>query len=233
MEDIKEVLIFIGYAFSQFLRHSLYYTVYFLLVLTVTISLYFLNYRFFDHFYPFIVYLVILILVNFWLKKSLFLKSQLQLNLLFIHYLENKGDLGRENLVGFLKKRSRINRKTVKESLKSGRLEFLSDKLRLAAAAFHLGITGDQAEAVGFPDDDRLNRLENLTLKYMLIESIIFLLLLIPFALISFLFTRGFAFRIQFLVYLLGVLFTYFLHTTIFDPLFYLILQKKFCEETA
>ena len=82
--------------------------------------------------------------------------------------------------------------------------------------------------------------LSGFTLVFLIIEGfltsiilllVLFVVLLIPFGALSFLFTLRFEFPIQFLVFFLGFVFTYFINSAIVDPIFYLIIQKRVCEE--
>jgi lipopolysaccharide export LptBFGC system permease protein LptF len=115
--------------------------------------------------------------------------------------------------------------KAVKTELKKTGAGFIPSKLLLAAAAL-------QVEKKTTPlAGKELKKLIQKSLKYMFYEAIIFLVVLIPFMLISFLFSRGFTASIKLLTYLLGFMFVYFLDTAIFAPTFNLIIQAETCRE--
>jgi hypothetical protein len=69
--------------------------------------------------------------------------------------------------------------------------------------------------------------------KYLFYELFIFIVILLPFAIISFLFSSGFVIKgsVNFLIFTLCFIFVYFLETSLIKPIFYLIIQKKLYEQ--
>jgi len=69
--------------------------------------------------------------------------------------------------------------------------------------------------------------------KYFFYEFFVFIAILVPFAIVSFLFSSGFEVKgsVNFLIFTLGFIFVYFLETSLIKPIFYLLIQKKLYEQ--
>jgi hypothetical protein len=164
-------------------------------------------------------YMVILAIAHLQMKRKFFLKRQLKLNLLFVDFLmkEDKADLKTTDTGDLLLKKMA----ETKAELKQMGSRFIFKKLLLTTIASRI-----RNESVSF-SSEKLNKLKRTTFGYILINVIIFLILLVPFTLISFLFTRGFVPSIQFLIYLVGFLFVCFLNSAVFEPILFLIIQAE------
>jgi len=227
MEDIKNILVFIGFSFQRFFIHLIANFAYLLLVITITIVVFLLSYNAFKNHYFFIFYLFALLALNYIVRHLLFFKNQLRLNLGFIHFLDldndKKQDYLRVKIVLPANASQRI--KTAKEHLKKGGVRFISKKLLLAVAAMQIkngGVEGD-----GFISKKRLKRSRKLVIKVLFFQLFAFFVLLVPFALISFFFTMGQAVSVKYIIYLLGFFFVYFLNAAIAEPIAGLMIQEK------
>lgn len=225
MEDIKEILMFIGYSFQRFFIHVLYHFAYLFLVTAVTIAVFFLSYSTFENHYFFMVYLFILLVLNYKAGNFLYYKSQLRLNLGYIDFLQlaedKKQDYLQMNIQLPANPGGKI--KTVKENLKKGGAGFIPGKLLLAIAAIQIKNEGTITET-------KVPGSREYTVKILFFQFCAFFILLIPFGLISFFFTMGQAAGVKYLVYLLGFFFVYFLNAAILEPIACLMIQKKIYE---
>ena len=217
MNELRDVLIFLSVSFRRFFLNFLLYSGYFFVVVVLTAFVFFFSFRTFGNYTLFIIVLAVLVVMHFIVRKRLFLKRQLRLNLMFVEFLGKKDrqDFSPVEAGKFLLKKV----KEVKSGLKEEGAGFIPDKLLLALTALRTG-GEDRSFTIG-----ELKKLKAATLKYIFMDALIFLIVLIPFALISFFFTKGFVVSIQLLIYLLGFLFVYFLNSAVFDPILYLIIQ--------
>ena len=216
MNELRDVLIFVGFSFRRFFFNFLYYMIYFFVVLFATVFLFFYFVRTLESYYLFAGYMVLLVIVNSQIEKYLFSKRQLALNLILCDFLENKekkdfvprapGSLSRRQL------------KEIKARLKEKGVGFVPDKLLLAAAAL-LEKWGES-----FLSGEKLRTLKQAAWRYLMIEFGIFLIILVPFMLISVLFTAGFGANIRVLICVMGFLFAYFLNAVIIDPIISLLI---------
>ena len=71
-------------------------------------------------------------------------------------------------------------------------------------------------------------RMRVITWKLFVLKALAFLVLLMPFILVSILFTLGLRSELKLVIVLLGLAFVYFLNAAIIEPVFYLSVQKKF-----
>ncbi|MFC2155886.1 hypothetical protein ACFLRB_05305 [Acidobacteriota bacterium] len=217
MNELRDILIFLSVSFHRFFLNFLLYSGYFFMVVVLTAFAFFFSLRTFGNYTLFIAVMAVLIVIHFLVKQRLFRKRQLRLNLLFVEFLKNKG---RQDITPVEPKEFSLKKvKKMKSGLKKEGAGFISNKLLLALTALQTG-GGDDTWA-----KRKLRKLKTVTLKYIFIDVMVFLIILIPFALISFLFTKGLGVGIQLLIYLLGFLFVYFLNSAVFDPIVYLIIQ--------
>jgi hypothetical protein len=144
---------------------------------------------------------------------------------MFVEFLKHKG---RQNITPVEPKELSLKKvKEMKSGLEKKGAGFIPGKLLLALSAL-------QAEGGDvFYEKVKLRKLKAMNLKYTFMDAMTFLVVLIPFMLISFFFTRGYAVSIQLLIYLLGFLFVYFLKSAVFDPIIYLIIQFHTYEAVA
>lgn len=219
MNGLKEVLIFIGFSFRKFLANFLFALVYFFSVIFLTVFVFLFSVRTFDNYYLFIAYLVLLIIVHVQMKRTFFLKRQLYLNVGFVDFLQEENKVVSE--ASAAPGLSLKTLKDIKTELKKEGSGLISKELLAAIAALRV-----KHEGLSFAGE-KLNKLKKTTLKYICINIIFFIIVLVPFALISFLFTRGFVPGVQLLVYLVGFLFVCFLNAAVFEPVIYLIIQAE------
>lgn len=203
---------------GPFLVHLLLDLVYFLMLNTVTIVFFFIlhlsgNYRLFP------LFLAGVILISFFIRGRLLLKWNLGLNIHFVDFLSNADNMASSGLKFPGKVRSvlreiRTNLKEEGFGLVSGRLAVVLAALRLSGKTSLPGVN----EIRGLISEDR---------KLLWIDGLFFSFLLIPFGLISFVFTIGMESAVQELIYVVGFFFAWFLHSGIVRPITFLILQAR------
>ncbi len=233
MTDIKTVLLFFSYSMGPFLLHLMFNLFYFLLIIAITIVVFLFSYTSNNH-QVFVVYFVGIIFLSLLIRRTIFLKWHLGLNIHFLRFLTrlegSKGQMegaGSDSTRVSLPQNPREKLKKIKENLKKSGINRLPFKLLIALAAPH--INGPELPKKSFVPDS-IHRLKRHALRLTLIEALAFLLLLIPFGLISFLFTIGMGSAIKVLIYVLGFFFALFLHSAIVLPITGLILQKRTIE---
>jgi L-cystine uptake protein TcyP (sodium:dicarboxylate symporter family) len=230
MTDLKIVLLFFSYSIGPFLLYLMFNLFYFLLIIAITIAAFFFSYTSNNH-QVFVVYLVGIILLSLLIRRTIFLKWDLGLNIHFIRFLARL-EGSESQIEGAGSDSSRVHLpqnpgetlKKIKENLKKSNIHRLSFRLLTALAALH--INGQELPKESSHPDSIL-RLKRYALRLTLMEVLAFLLLLIPFGLISFLFTIGVESAVKVLIYVLGFFFAWFLQSAIVLPISGLILQKR------
>jgi len=220
MNDIKDIFIFLSFSYKRFLIGFFYYSIYFFAVIISTLLIFFINYRYLNNNMLFIVFLFVLIIGDYFLERYLFLKNKYDLNMAFFNYLnKNKKKDFSDTVVN---KDWRIELKKTKQGLKDQNIKIYSRKMLYAISV----IKSKNNDVLFF---DEIKKSMGLVWKYFFYEFFVFIVILIPFAIISFLFSSGFVIKgsVNFLIFTLGFIFVYFLETSLIKPIFYLIIQKK------
>lgn len=230
MEDLKDILIFIGLKPRIFLINLLWYFLLFFLVIGLTIVMFFLNYRFIRNSLFFGLFVLLLFFTNFILKKSFYLKNQMVLNEHYLNYLKNKISPDKVLESGYVHKGDLLNK--VKKSnalmgqtLKKSRAGYLTRKIFLALST--LNLTNRQLTV--FPPEF-IKKIRLLIRKQVVIEMSLIGSLLLPFALISVLLSWGLWPGLKLLIFLMAAIFVYFLYSSLFEPIVFLYIQKKIFE---
>ena len=233
MTDLKTVLLFFSYSMGPFLLHLMFNLFYFLLIIAITIAVFFISYTSNNH--PvFVVYLAGIIFLSLLIRRTIFLKWDLGLKIHFIRFLARlESSESQTEKAGSDSTRVNLPRnpgetlKKIKVNLKKRGIHRLPFKLLTALAAPH--INGQELSKKSSHPGSIL-RLKRYALRLTLMEVLAFLLLLIPFGLISFLFTIGVESAVKSLIYVLGFFFAWFLHSAILLPISGLILQRRIVE---
>ncbi len=216
MNDIKDIFIFLSFFYKRFLIGFFYYSIYFVAVIISTLLIFFINYRYSNNNMFFIVFLFVLIIGDYFLERYLFLKNKYDLNMAFFNYLNKKKDFS-----DTVNKDWRIELKKTKQELKDQNIKIYSRKILCA-----ISVIKRENNALSFKE---IKNSMGLIWKYLFYELFIFIVILLPFAIISFLFSSGFVIKgsVNFLIFTLCFIFVYFLETSLIKPIFYLIIQKK------
>lgn len=220
MNDIKDIFIFLSFFYKRFLIGFFYYSIYFVAVIISTLLIFFINYRYSNNNMFFIVFLFVLIIGDYFLERYLFLKNKYDLNMAFFNYLNKKKDFS-----DTVNKDWRIELKKTKQELKDQNIKIYSRKILCA-----ISVIKRENNALSFKE---IKNSMGLIWKYLFYELFIFIVILLPFAIISFLFSSGFVIKgsVNFLIFTLCFIFVYFLETSLIKPIFYLIIQKKLYEQ--
>ncbi|MCP4156971.1 MAG: hypothetical protein GY757_55175 [bacterium] len=228
MTDVKTVLMFISFKMQPFFVQMAANFLYFFLVLAITVPVFFFTYeepRLFG------IYLTAIIVPVWLIRRVLFFKRQLILNIEFLRFLERFNE--KENIIEpdennsgktKLPKNVKGILKGVKEELKKSGVRRISQKL---ASVYTCALICGQDLP---PETSRLESVNNVRSKSVtlsLMEGVIFLMLLIPFGGISLLFTLGVSWAIKLLIFIVGFIFAWFLHSAIVLPIGFLVLQKN------
>lgn len=225
MKDLKIVLLFFSFSMGSFLVYLLANLLYFFAVIAVTIMVFVLGYI--SHVrWLFPVCFAALVVLVFWGLRTVFFKRRLGLNLDFARFLVRLGDSGgvAENMAPAKTELPQNVGKIVKEikvNLKQGGIKCIPVKLSIALAAAR--ICGQEPPS----GVEQLRRWRGDSARLSLLEGLAFVVLFIPFGLVSLLFTLGMDNTITQLIYGMGFFFAWFLHASIVMPIAGLILQRK------
>lgn len=234
MTDMKAVLLFLSYSMGPFLLYLFLNLFYFLVFIGITVPVFFISYTSENH-WLFGVYLVVVIVLSVLIRRVVFFKRRLGLNAHFFRFLDclksSGGDPGKLKKAMQGKVSIPYNLKKIleqeKEDIQESGMKWVPGKLLLVFGAAHIG-------GYDFPEEiyDRepLEDLKRQALRLAWMEVALFLFLLIPFVLLSFLFTVGMESAVKELIYTLGFFFAWFLHSSLVIPISSLILQKRMLE---
>lgn len=229
MMDIKVVLLFFSVSMGPFLLHLIFNLFYFLLLNAAAVAAFFMVYPS-DNAWMFPIFLVVMALFSLLVRRVLFLKWHLGLNIHFIRFLSRVKEDGSEpEAVGSQKVNLPRNPgkllKRIRKELKKGGMARVSAKLSTVLAAAHLA--GLEPLPIETSRLESIRRLRVHVLRLTFIEVLAFSILLVPFGLISFIFTMGMDGTVMELIFAVGFFFAWFLHCAIVLPVTSLILQKK------
>ncbi|MCU0286607.1 MAG: hypothetical protein MUF15_09425, partial [Acidobacteria bacterium] len=223
-----------SFSMGSFLVYLALNLFYFFILISLSIMMFVLGYIS-NIQWLFMVFVVVIIPLFFWLLRVVFLKKRLALNIDFNHFLlrlekneheVDNGNLDKLEFPGDLKKLF----KEIKSSLKKNGIKCIPTKLVTVLAAAHIGEHGktkDLEEKEQLSYGEHCQRWQRDAIRLSLLEALAFIILFIPFGLISFLFTLGMSSSIMQLIYAMGFLFAWFLHAGIITPIVGLIMQGK------
>lgn len=221
MDDLKEILMFIGFAMGKFFTNLVLYAGLLLVAVILTTAVFLIGIRNFHSNYMFAAFLAVLAIAVLFLRRLLVLKNQTVMNMMFIRFLSDREDVTAQTLIEELPD-IRQPLRQAHEFAKENNIRPVPAKLQAALAAI-FALSKEKEMSNG----QRFAQVRRLTLGYLLLQLGIFLLILLPFILITFLFSGYMTGPSSLLIYVLGVYFVYFLNAAIIDPILSLILQKR------
>jgi hypothetical protein len=212
---------FISYAIKLFLIHFVSYIAYMFAVIFLTLAVFFVTFGTLKIQYLFFLYLLLLCFINYYVRFRLFFKTQLRMNVMFLDFLDG-GQPGQELPQLPLKVGEYI--RDAKEAIGKVKPGLISRKLIMATAGIKI-----------YQEDKGNDIILSPVWNWILIQWGVFILFLIPFGLVSLLFTmdKSISLTLKYLIYLMGFLFTYFLNLSVVEPFIYLLVQKKFAEHNT
>jgi len=217
IQDVQEILIFIGFGIKVFLMNLLSHFFYIFITIGVTIGLFFLCIQVFHGFTAFWIFLALLAWINYFIRSQLIYKNQLRMNLMFLRYHDKEAD--------FLKTGVEVNYKEiyedVKKQMQDANILYLPRALAVALVAYRI----DTIKRGGTALND-FKPYIRLTQYYLMLQGGLFMVMYIPFGLISFLYTFGLHSGIRLFVFLLGFFFVYFLNAAIVSPVICLLVVR-------
>ncbi len=225
MKDLKIVLLFFSFSMGSFLVYLLSNLLYFFAVIAVTIMVFVLGYiSRIQWLFP--VYFVVSVVLVFWGLRTFFFKRRLGLNMdftRFLVHLEDSSGVAESTAPAKIELPQDVGNmlKKLKDNLKQGGIKRIPVKLSIALLAAR--ICGQEPPSGA----EQLRLWKGHSVRLSLLEALAFVVLFIPFGLISFLFTLGMDSTITQLIYGMGFFFAWFLHASIVMPIAGLILQRK------
>ena len=213
---------FIGFAMGRFFSNLVSYFGLLFVVVAASVAVFLIGYRNFHNHYLFLGFLLLLLIVNLKLRRLLFFKNQVPMNIMFLRFLSDREKVTAQNLGQELPADISALLIQGREYNKTHGKRPLPGKLLAALAAL-----SHTREGRALPEQWALHQAWRLCLGYLLLQWGIFLLILLPFVLITFLFSSYMTGPSQILIYVLGVYFVYFLNAGIIDPILSLLMQKR------
>lgn len=221
MDNFKEILIFLGFSLNSFVINIGINIGLLVLSLIVVFPLFFLSFYLFNTIYLFLILMFLfLVFIHQWRKKFL-LKRQCQMNSDYWSFLET----------GIVAKNGLKTDWNVILIQTNGQLKKKGMVVHIKKVVSALSVAVSRRKAVGKFIDSNHPLLRNIIIRSNVMEFTFFLLLLIPFTVISYFLTASLSGSIQILIHVVGFLFVYFLHSGVFDPIFYLLVQRDVYEE--
>jgi hypothetical protein len=228
MKDIKDILVYLGLSFKVFLIQLSFHFLSLLLLVVLIFSVFLFYYKLLTRTVVFILLFCLILMVHHLLKNKLLLKQHWVLMTGFASFLKNPArfvsipEKEKESIQALSPVEIRSGLKGTRAVFREKGARIYSKKLLWSVASLRQSVCHDFV-----PDHDMGKRMKRVAWKYFIIKILFFLMLLIPFILISILFTMGLRVELKFLIVLLGFGFVYFLNAAISEPLFYLLVQQK------
>jgi hypothetical protein len=174
-----------------------------------------------------LVLLIGMIFFHFFLKKVFLFKYQWMLNFRFPDYLARKSSPDQEisikydSMVKLPVDKIKRQFQALKIELTSHGLALISNPVILLMVMNRMSDKNHSNQKMDFTDIIR-----KYVWRHILLNVLVFFMLLIPFILISLLLTIGIQFHFKYLIFFLGFIFAYFLHSALFAPIISLLIQK-------
>ncbi|MCK4835386.1 MAG: hypothetical protein KAT17_02050 [Candidatus Aminicenantes bacterium] len=228
MKDIKDILAYLGLSFKSFLTQLFFHFLSLFLVVVLIFSIFLFYYKLLTRTAVIFLLFFFILILHHVLKSSFLIKQQWILNTGFAFFLKYQGMLpqptGQEN-----DSINRLSSGQIRSWLKSTHDDFVEKGVRVFSKKLLWSVsTLKRTVCYDFIlDKETGKKMQQITMKYFFIKVLIFLMLLIPFVMISVLFTIGLQIELKFIFVLLGFCFVYFLNAAIFEPIFYLLVQRK------
>lgn len=228
IDDLKDVLAYLGISFRVFLI-QLFFHFLCLFMLVVLLFLIFLFYhRLFTQPAVVVFLFVAVLLAHHLIKNRVLSRQQWALITGFAHYLADTEHLVPASFhwgksgpgVSLVEIRSKLGR--TRNDFRNTGIGVVSRKLLWTVTSLRHTVSHNWV-----PDHQWAKRVRKITCRFFFLKALLFLLLLIPFAGVSILFTVGVRPELKLIVFLLGVSFVYFLNAAIIEPVFYLLVEKK------
>lgn len=232
-KDIRDILIYLGVSVKRFLVYLLLNLLTFSFVLLFMFGILMASYRWLARPIHMLLFLLAAMLFYCLIRNTLMFKLKWTLVHGFSVYLKNAqhypfSDVSEESFQS--QASSKENRRFLgdaKAELKKAGMRWVSKDIAVALA---IGFTGRLNLVLEkFPDLPVKCRQHSI--RYVLVKMLVFVLGLIPFALLSFLLTMGTRSGLTVLVYALGILFAYFLFAAVLEPMLSLFVFKRIFED--
>lgn len=228
MNDIKNILIFLSLSLKVFLGFVLFNLLYLLICIIAILVIFIASPALLIHPLFLLLLLTGVILCHFILKKGFLFKYQWMLNFKFTDFLtgesspDNTVSTEYDSVLKLPVKKIKKQFQAVKSDLKSRRLLLISNPVILLMAITQMSIkhTWDKEADIAEP-------IRRLGWRYLVLNLLAFLMLLIPFVLISILLTIGIQWQFKYLIFFLGFIFAYFLYSALFVPIVSLLIQRQ------
>lgn len=220
MENFKNILIFLGLSLGPYVRNIGIHIGLLLLSLLMVFALFFLSFHLFDTIYMFLITAAVYFVFIHQCRKRFLLKRQCQMNARYWDFL----DTGEVNGDGKKYDWNVILPQTYGQLKKKGMVLYI----KKVVAALSAAVARRMQVGRFIRGNHRVIR--DIIIRNNLMEAVFFILLLVPFTGISFFLTAGLPGSVQILIYVVGFMFVYFLHSGVFDPVFYLLVQQKMAE---
>lgn len=228
MNDFKDILLFLSLSLKIFLGFVLINLFYLLLSVLVILGLFMASPMLLIHPLFLLIMLICIVFFHFILKKGFLYKYQWMLNFRFTdflaagslpnHEISTESDSISKLPVEMIKKKFQA----VKSDLTPGGLPLISKPVVLLMAMIQLSVKPTSDKKVGITEP-----IGKHVWRHLLLNLLAFLMLLIPFFLISLLLTIGIQWQLKYLIFFMGFLFAYFLYTALFAPIISLLIQRQ------
>lgn len=231
MDDLKDILVFIGLNTGIFIKNLLWFLLVMFIVIGLTMVIFYMNFRFIKNNLFIGFFILILLILNYYLKKILYLKNQAVLNSRFCKYLKNSTDLNTSDVSGneYVSDSFFVDLKKIfsqrSQHLKESGFHLITRKVLLALSI--LSLANNKSLRL---TQDVSDRLQTLIRKQVFIEVSLIGMILLPFALISLLLSIGLWSGLKCLIFVLAYIFVYYIYSSIFEPILFLFIQKKVYE---
>jgi hypothetical protein len=228
-KDIRDILVYLGLSVRRFLIYLIINFFTFFFVLLLLFAIFIARPAFFSRPINMFLFLITAMMITVLMRSTLILKQKWMLGLGFFSYLRLFPDSAFPKLpeppssLTVSLKDIRRHLKDTRSDLKQSGAKWISRDMTMAVALmFPRGPGHSRGKIRDLPGKWRHD-----ACRYFLLKLFIFLLCLIPFIILSLLFSIGIHPALIYLVYSLGFLFATFLYAALFELIFFFFVYRK------
>lgn len=219
MENLKNVMIFTGSDLKEFLTNFFINLAYFLLILIITVLIFFVTLKDNPGNYVYFFYLFILFITDLFVRRKFLVNFQLKQNFNFLKFMYEQNSGSPE-----IPSSSEWKRITgdIKIILKNS--GFLCLPLNTLIS---LNVLTAFKKDKSILQKEFIKKINSISIKLLITGYLLYILILTPFFLISFFFTMGMNIQIKILIYVIALIFASFIKVSVLNPILSLLLQEK------
>jgi len=218
MEDLKYIIVFLGSSSRRMMENLFINFIQLIVLLALTMVAFYINFKYVRSLEGFIFFVSHLFIFTKWLKDKAWLNRRFELNRALLKFMDNPN-----------KKSDNDKMVSVKNELSELTLNLKKENLNPYSKRWKLAVLGVKTILgdIVLQKPETLRNLKFLGLKFFMIQTGLFILMIIPFGAIALLLTLGVGVTGKVLIFCVGFIFVWFINSAIVSLICDLLIQKK------